>query len=237
MRHGSSSSRPRALVDVGRSSSRSRRSTSASRKTTQQDTRRRSRSKPSSGWPKRGSTSASGWRRILAGLSVQPGEPSRRPRSTRSGDAGSRRASSTAVRAARALLEALAQDWPEKVARYEALFVQRRVPARPGHEADRRHVRAASRSVASSRTRRIAKRSPPPKPLQLALTIEQKPTEPPRGISNVADEVTASSRNDPRGRARGSPPGASPLPSIRVIGEACDGAAAVTLTRDAPGRS
>ena len=69
-------------------------------------------------------------------------------------------------------LEALAQDWPEEVARYEALFASRAYLPAEVTKPIVEHVRSASRSVAYPRTRRIAKRSPPAQPLQLALAIE-----------------------------------------------------------------
>ncbi len=68
-------------------------------------------------------------------------------------------------------LEALAQDWPEEVARYEALFAERAyLPAtvtRPTIE----HVRAISRSIPSPRRREARKGRKPHRAEQLSLSV------------------------------------------------------------------
>jgi DNA repair photolyase len=68
-------------------------------------------------------------------------------------------------------LEALAADWPEEVARYEALFATRAyLPAtitRPIVE----HVRSVSRSIPSPRRRQGRRGKPPPRAEQLTLAV------------------------------------------------------------------
>ncbi len=68
-------------------------------------------------------------------------------------------------------LEALAEDWPEEVERYEALFATRAYLPAAVTKPIVEHVRSASRTIASPRRRAARESVAPPRPEQLVLTV------------------------------------------------------------------
>jgi DNA repair photolyase len=67
-------------------------------------------------------------------------------------------------------LEALAQDWPEELARYEELYADRAYLPRALVDPVREQVRALAREH-GVRDRRRVRLAPPPEPVQLSLTV------------------------------------------------------------------
>ncbi len=68
-------------------------------------------------------------------------------------------------------LEALAQDWPEEVARYEALFAERAYLPATVTRPTIQHVRAISRSIPSPRRRVARQGREPARGEQLTLAV------------------------------------------------------------------
>ena len=108
--------------------------------------RRAAGSRPSAGCPEAGIDVGVGMAPILPGLSDRPEQLDEVVRAAR--DAGARGIWASVVHLRPGVrehfLEALAQDWPEEVARYEALFARARVPARRAHTP---HDRARARGL------------------------------------------------------------------------------------------
>ncbi len=119
-------------------------------------------------------------------------------------------------------MECLARDWPELVADYEQLYDRRAYLA----AADTEHTRAAVAWAGASA------RDSGPAPRAVAAAAKARAVVPPVlrvGCARMADEITALIVDDHEVVREGLRLSLSRAPHIRVIGEAADGASAVTL--------